>query len=197
MPSHYYSSNQDSKLSLKETKVTARSIVLKIVTSSGVFSKKGIDKGSLLLIERMIIHPGWEILDLGCGYGAIGLFAAKLSGSRVYLVDINERACDIAWMNAKLNKINVIVLNGDIYSPVADKKFDTILINPPQSAGKKVCFKMIEQSKKHLNKDGLLQLVARPNKGGRTLSAKMRDVFGNLEIIAKDYGYAVYISKNL
>lgn len=194
---HYYSQEQESKLVLKSISVNLRGIVLKLVTSSGVFSKKKIDKGTGHLIKNMIIQPGWKILDLGCGYGAIGLFAAKLSNTTPYLTDVNKRACQIANINAKANNIDAIILNGNLYDPVKDMKFDSILINPPQTAGKEVCFSMISGSKQHLNTSGLLQLVARPNKGGKTLSKKMGEVFGNVDTLAKSSGYAVYISKHL
>ena len=82
----------------------------------------------------------------------------------------------------------------DLFSGIPEK-FDTILLNPPQSAGKKLCFQMIEKSKEHLNKEGLLQLVARPRKGGKTLAGKMKEVFGNVEVIAKGAGFSVYASK--
>jgi 16S rRNA (guanine1207-N2)-methyltransferase len=75
--------------------------------------------------------------------------------------------------------------------------FDTILLNPPQTAGKKLCFELIEESKAHLKKDGLLQLVARHNKGGKDLSKKMLEVFGNVEPTAKEAGFRVYVSKRL
>ncbi len=193
---HYFSPQQDSKITLKPVKVTIRNISLNLLTSSGVFSKKGIDAGSYLLIKAMIIKPGWKILDLGCGYGVIGLFAAKISNTIPSLVDINKRACHLAAINSKKNKIDSIVLNGNLYEPIKDLRFDTILINPPQSAGREICFNMIDGSLNHLKKDGLLQLVARPNKGGKTLAAKMKDVYGNLEIIARASGYAVYLSRH-
>lgn len=193
---HYYSKHQDSKIVLKPIKLNIRNVHLNIYTSSGVFAKRAIDKGTSLLIESMIINKGWEALDIGCGYGAVGLAASKISGMPSYLIDINKRATGIAEINAKLNNIKVVVLNGNLYEPLSDKKFDTILINPPQTAGKEICFAMITGSKYHFKEDGLLQLVARPNKGGRTLANKMKEVFGNVYILAKKSGFAVYISKN-
>lgn len=193
---HYYSKEQDSKIVLKPIKLDIRNVHLNIYSSSGVFAKNALDKGTALLIESMILKPGWETLDIGCGYGAVGLVAAKLTGNKAYLTDINKRATDIAAINAKLQKIDVIILNGNLYEPLRDKKFDTILVNPPQTAGKEICFAIIAGSKYHLKKDGLFQLVARPNKGGRTLSSKMKEVFGNVYILAKKAGYAVYVSKN-
>jgi len=194
---HYYSQEQSSKLSLRQLNVTTRGISLEIYTASGTFSKTKIDTGSLLLINSMIIKPGWQVLDLGCGYGVLGLFAAKLAKTSPYLIDINKRAYQLARLNAKINKIKATVLNGNIYEPVKDKRFDTILLNPPQTAGKDVCMAMIDESISHLKKSGLLQLVARPNKGGKSLASRVQQVFGNIKIIAKKSGYAVYVAKHL
>ena len=192
---HYYSEIQTSRLKLKKLKVNLRSINLEIHTSSGIFSPKKIDKGTLILIENMIVKG--KTLDLGCGYGIIGLIASKLTKEKIYLTDINKRACQIAELNIKLNNIkNVKVLQGNLYEPVKDIKFDTILINPPQTAGKEICLTIIKLAKNHLNKNGLLELVARHNKGGKYLSEYMEQIFKNLQTIAKKSGYRVYLSKN-
>jgi 16S rRNA (guanine1207-N2)-methyltransferase len=108
--------------------------------------------------------------------------------------DINT-AVFLARKNIELNKVNAEARESDIFSSIPEK-FDTILLNPPQSAGKELCFRMIEESRQHLKKNGLLQLVARPRKGGRTLAEKMKEVFGNVEVIAKGAGFSVYVSKN-
>ncbi len=113
------------------------------------------------------------------------------------MTDINERAIKLSRMNIKLNNIeNVIVKKSNLYGNI-EGEFDAIIINPPQTAGKKVCFEIIEKAKEHLKKNGLLQLVARHNKGGKELEKKMKEVFGNVEEIGKKSGYRVYISKLL
>jgi 16S rRNA G1207 methylase RsmC len=89
---------------------------------------------------------------------------------------------------------NATVLDSDKYEGI-DKKFDVILLNPPQTAGKETCFDMIEGAKEHLKKGGTLQLVARHQKGGRALSEKMKEVFGNVGVLNRKGGYRVYCSK--
>ena len=109
--------------------------------------------------------------------------------------DVNLRAIGLAIKNVKRNNIkNAEVLESDLFENIKDK-FSTILCNPPQTAGKKVCFDIIEQSKDHLLKNGLLQIVARHNKGGKMLSEKMEEVFGNVEVLGIKSGYRVYYSK--
>jgi len=193
---HYYSEKQTSPLRIKEIKVVLRGNTLQFYTGSGVFSIGKVDKGSEVLIENCIIKEGDNVLDLGCGYGAVGIAIAKAFPSAfVRMADINTRAVMLSKRNAKLNDVrNVEITQGNLYEGV-DGKFNTILINPPQSAGRELCFEMIEKAKDYLKKEGLLQLVARHNKGGKELEKKMDIVFGNVKEIAKKGGYRIYVSE--
>jgi len=197
MTEHYYSEKQTSILRIKEIEVKLKENNLKFNTGSGVFSIGRIDKGTELLIKECIVKPDWRVLDLGCGWGVIGITIAKAFPTTfVLMTDINERAVKLSRMNVKLNNVeNVIVKKSNLYDKVREK-FDTILTNPPQLAGKKICFEIIEKAKNYLKKDGLFQLVARHNKGGKALERKMNEVFGNVKEIGKKGGYRIYISKS-
>ena len=197
MTEHYYSKEQKSQINLKKISARLRDNELEFWTGSGVFSGKKVDKGSELLANECIIKEGWDVLDLGCGYGAVGIAAAKAyPSSNIVMTDINQRAVKIARLNKKMHRLkNISVLQGDAYEKVSGN-FDTILFNPPQTAGKEICFKMIELAKDYLKKGGLLQLVARHNKGGKSLSEKMKLVFGNVRGISKKSGYRIYLSEN-
>ena len=136
-----------------------------------------------------------KILDLGCGYGAVGIAISRaFPESQVLMSDINERAVQISQENARLNKSNAKAVKSDVFENL-HRAFDCILLNPPQSAGKNLCFRMIEESFEHLNAGGSFQLVARHKKGGRTLSEKMHEVFGNCKAIAKSKGFRIYYSE--
>lgn len=193
---HYYSEYQDSELKLKKIKSLLRDKSFEFYTGSGVFSKDKVDKGSALLINSCIIKKKWRVLDLGSGYGAVGIAIARIfSDATVEMVDVNRRAVKLARMNLKLYNIdNAKVFSSDLFAKV-DGKYNSIVVNPPQKAGKDVCFKIIEESKNYLEKTGLLQLVARHNKGGKVLSQKMEEVFGNVKDIGKKSGYRVYVSE--
>jgi len=167
-------------------------IYLKFITSSSVFSKDKVDKGSELLIKES--KSRGKILDLGCGYGAVGICLTKVGDKDVTMSDINERAISLARKNLKLNNAKAKIIKSDLFENIKDK-FDTILSNPPQSAGKKICFQLIQDSFVHLNANGSLQLVARHNKGGKDLAKKMQEVFGNIKSIARKSGYHIYCSK--
>lgn len=194
---HYYSEKQKSELRLNKINAFLKGKNFEFYAGSGVFSMKKIDKGTEILVNNAMIEDGWKILDLGCGYGAVGIAIKRLfQNTKITMADINERAIKLSKMNSKLNNVEIAIIKSNLYDALEKMKFNTILTNPPQSAGKAVCFEIIENAPKHLEKNGLLQLVARHNKGGRQLSKKMKEIFGNVKEIVKKSGYRVYVSEN-
>ncbi|MBI2124549.1 class I SAM-dependent methyltransferase [Candidatus Pacearchaeota archaeon] len=192
---HYYSAEQKSDLHLKKIRQKIRDMDFEFYTASGVFSKEKIDKGTLVLAENMVVGKNAKILDIGCGIGVLGIAAAKIFDAKVVMTDINKRAVMLAKKNLELNNVNAEVCQGNLYEKTKGNDFDVVISNPPQTAGKEVCFQLIEESKNHLKSGGSLQIVARHNKGGKTLSKKMEEVFGNVKVIAKKSGYWVYLSE--
>jgi len=193
--SHYYSEEQESEFRVIKIKDNIRSFDLEFFSAPGVFSKKKIDFGTKLLAENMIVSKGDLVLDMGAGYGVIGITATKL-GAKVTLREINKRACKLMEMNLKLNKVKAEIDQGNLYDGLKGK-FDAVVSNVPQTAGKKICFEIIEKSKTFLKKKGTLQIVVRHNKGGKILSEKMEEIFGNLKVLVKKRGYRVYLSQHL
>ena len=169
---HYYSEQQKSYLKLIKIKQKIKGKEFEFCTAPGVFSKEKIDKGTLVFAENMIINKNSKVLDIGCGIGVLGIAAAALFNSKVVMTDLNERAVMLAKKNIELNNAKAQVFHGNLYEKVQESDFDVTLSNPPQTAGKELCFKLIEQSKNHLKSYASLQLVARHNTGGKTLSKK-------------------------
>lgn len=198
MPSQYYDKNQSSEKKIRIINDTLRGKNLEFYTSSGVFSIKRIDDGTKLLIENCVIEKSWKILDLGCGYGPIGVSLKKADPSLdVYMVDVNDRAVELAKKNSTINSVDVNISSGSLFSPFPEIKFDSILCNPPYIAGRDFVFSIITGSRSHLKTGGVLQIVARHNKGGRMIEKKMNEVFLNVSCLAKGKGYRVYVSKLL
>ncbi|MBI2101405.1 class I SAM-dependent methyltransferase [Candidatus Woesearchaeota archaeon] len=191
---HYFSEKQESPLTLKKIRQKIKGIDFEFYASSGVFSKEKIDKGTLVLAENMQVSENSDVLDIGCGIGVLGIAAAKLFNANVEMGDINKRAVMLAKRNAVLNGVKAEIYQGNLFEKIRKNDFDVVLSNPPQTAGKEICFELIEKSKNYLKNNGNLQLVARHNKGGKTLSKKMGEVFGNVKVIAKKSGYWVYLS---
>lgn len=144
----------------------------------------------------MRVRNSDSVLDLGCGYGAVGIVASGIA-KNVLMTDVNRRALKYAQKNLEYNRINGAEIRySDLYSHITDKLFDVILVNPPISTGMQVCYSIINGAKKYLSPGGTLQLVARHAKGGERLEAKMKEVFGNVTTLAKSGGFRVYLSEN-
>lgn len=164
------------------------------VTDRGVFGREAVDAGSRLLIETMRIAPTAQILDVGCGYGPVGLVAAVLaSAGRAVLVDVNERAVRLAAENAALNNVsNVEILLGDGSTPVAGRTFDVALMNPPIRAGRATLLRLVREVWDILRPGGRLVFVVRTAQGARTLAREVAAIFGTVTELAKESGYRVY-----
>ncbi|HHV28226.1 MAG TPA: class I SAM-dependent methyltransferase [Clostridium sp.] len=163
--------------------------VIKLNTDAGVFSKKKVDFGSDLLI-RSIPPIAGNILDIGCGYGVIGISLALLNpNSKITMIDINERAVDLASENIRLNGIaNANVLKSDGFSNVTGT-FEAIVSNPPIRTGKKVIYPIFENSINFLNPGGSIYLVIQKKQGANSAIDFLKSVYGNCEVINKKGGY--------
>ena len=193
MAEHYFTEKPSSERSIKEITMDIRGIPFRFRTDRGVFSRGRLDRGTRLLIEAMNLDGVKKVLDLGCGYGPIGIAAAKLSpGSEVVMVDVNSRACELARENVKLNRLaNAKVLPGNGFEPVRGMKFDLILCNPPIRAGKSVVFPLISEAREFLEPGGSLLVVARTKQGSKSILKHMSEVFDVASEIEKGGGYRV------
>jgi len=194
---HYFARKPRSKPRFGLIRTCLRGVFFEFVTASGVFSKKRVDLGTGLLIESMIIPEKGSVLDVGCGYGPVGIVMAALNrGLQVFMVDVNERAVWLARENAKRNSAhNVTVKEGFLYEPVKGLKFNSIVSNPPVSAGLKVVLPIIEQAPAHLESGGLFQIVVRSKIAGKRLKDVMEETFGNADVLARESGYRVLLSR--
>lgn len=194
---HYYS--QNPSVSHDENKISYKlnDAELEFITDAGVFSKKRVDFGSDLLINSVPQITG-EILDIGCGYGTIGISLSRLNPtSTVTMIDINERAVDLTKRNINLNNANnAKVLQSDGFANV-DGKFDVIVSNPPIRTGKKVIYPIFEQSINYLNTNGSIYIVIQKKQGSKSAFDKLESIFGNCEVINKDAGYWILKSTKM
>ncbi len=195
--SHYFAKKPAVKPKYGLIRTYLRGRYFEFLTSSGVFSPKKIDLGTKLLIESAIIPEEGSVLDLGCGYGPVGITVAAFNPKlHVVMVDINELAIKLARKNAERNYVkNVEIKHGYLYEPVKNRKFNAILCNPPISAGKKVVHPVITEAPEHLTENGSLQIVVRSKIGGKALSKLMKETFGNVEVLARKSGYRILMSR--
>lgn len=192
--SMYFAENPDSKHDLKEIEVTLLGETFHFLTDSGVFSKRMVDYGSQVLLNALTLKPKKKLLDLGCGYGPLGISLAKVQGISPTMVDVNQRALDLAKKNAAKNRIEATIFQSFIYDAV-EETFDYIISNPPIRAGKEVVHAIISESPNYLNDGGHLTIVIQKKQGAPSAKKKMEEVFGNVEILRKDKGYYVLQSE--
>lgn len=186
---HYYTKNPQIPHDINIIDFNIRDLKLQFFTDAGVFSKRGVDYGSRVMLETLPELYG-KVLDLGCGYGAIGITVAKLNpGCRVTMIDINERAVQLTAQNIKLNRAdNAECFQSDAFENVKDM-YDIILCNPPIRTGKKVIYPMFENSIKFMNPEGALYIVIQKKQGANSAKEKLQEIYGNCEVINRDGGY--------
>ncbi|HHY82136.1 MAG TPA: class I SAM-dependent methyltransferase [Clostridiales bacterium] len=194
---HYYTHDPQSPHDIKSIAFSANDINLVLYTDTGVFSRDKVDYGSEAMIKSLPRLTG-KILDLGCGYGVIGLSIAKMNpDAHVTMVDINQRAVELAVKNIERNKIkNAEAYVSDGFQKV-DGLFNAIVSNPPIRAGKSVIYPLFEESINYLHPGGSLYLVIQKKQGAKSAVDKLISVFGNCEVINKKGGYWILKSSKL
>jgi 16S rRNA (guanine1207-N2)-methyltransferase len=194
MPEHYYSRTQKVESDPKFWDYTLKNTPFRFKTDNGVFSKREVDFGSRLLIEAFIMPlAAGPVLDVGCGYGPIGLSIAKTNQDRVvHMIDVNERALALAKENAELNQIrNVDVYESDRLENVKEGNFSAVLTNPPIRAGKQVVHEIFEQSFQHLLPGGELWVVIQKKQGAPSAIEKLKELFSDVMVVDKEKGYFI------
>lgn len=194
MSNHYYTKNPETESKESSWSFRLRDREFRFISDSGVFSKKTVDFGSRLLIESVQLSEevAGDILDVGCGYGPMGLALAHAYPERlVEMVDVNERAMSLARRNAEANNIrNVKIYESNTYDQVPHgRQFAAIVSNPPIRAGKQVVHRILAEAHGHLLPGGTLTVVIQKKQGAPSAEQKMLEVFGNAEVIARDKGY--------
>lgn len=196
MSNHYYSEKQDElKSNPNNYTFNFRNNKMIFTSDIGVFSKKYIDFGSYTLIDAFAPDSSKKtLLDVGCGYGPIGITLSKLYPYlNIKMIDINERAVSLAKKNIEQNKAqNVEVLKSNIYEKInEDEKYDYILTNPPIRAGKKVIYEIYDGALKHLNENGQLWVVIQKKQGAPSTISHLEEKFCNCEVVCKEKGYFI------
>jgi len=194
---HYFATlpKSEAKFGLVSTQLRGESF--KFLTASSVFSKKQVDPGTRLLIEVMRLPQTGIVLDVGCGYGAVGIaVAASNMRLQVIMTDVNMRAVQLARRNIKINKVsNAEVRYGYFYQPVKETMFNCVLTNPPVSAGMETVKTIMTQAPKVMASGATFQMVIRSKIGSKTLPSILNDIFGNCEVLARKSGYRVLIAE--
>ena len=193
--SHYFQDDPNLASNIKTISFEVNGITMNLLTDNGVFSKGRVDEGSLAFLKVILpLDLGKNILDLGCGYGTIGLtLAIAKKDARVTLADVNARAVALCKRNADAMNLSqrVTILQSDIYEKI-EGPYDSIVVNPPIRAGKKVTYAMYEGAKQYLIDGGSLFIVIRKAQGAESAAKYIESIFGNIMMLDRHKGYHIY-----
>ena len=195
---HYFTNNTNLKSELKKIVYKINDREFTFFSDNGVFSKERIDFGSNLLIETIINNTNkdnLECLDVGCGYGLIGIVLSKILNYKFDMVDVNKRAVHLANMNIPENKLKdrVKAFESNIYDNVPSS-YDLIVTNPPIRAGKTVVYQILDEAINHLKDDGELWLVIRKEQGAKSTIEHLKDRY-SVNIMERKKGFYIIMAK--
>lgn len=194
---HYFTNNENLKSELITIVYKCDDNEFTFFSDNGVFSKRKIDFGSNLLIETIIKNvnkSNLDILDVGCGYGLIGISLAKMLNSHVLMSDINNRALHLTEKNILHNNVDGKVVESDAYDNITGN-YDLIVTNPPIRAGKKQVYRILDDASNHLKKDGELWLVIRKEQGAKSTIEHLKERY-QVNIMEKSKGFYIIMAKN-
>lgn len=194
MDDHYFARDPRAPHDRRLIELRLRDEHYRFWTDRGVFSRGRVDRGSRLVLEGVELPPQGRFLDLGAGYGVLGIvLARRRPRARVDLVEQNRRAAGLARENLRLNGVtNARVLEGDGFAPVAGERYELIVCNPPLRAGRRLIQSWIDQAWDHLTPGGRLYLVARTRQGALTLEDLVARRFGSVVEAARGGGFRLF-----
>ena len=192
MNDYYYTRNPQSESHRTACDFTYRGVSLRFETDAGVFSRGEVDTGTRLLLEALPETLSGEVLDLGCGWGVIGISIARVwPETHVTMADVNLRALELSRENAKSNHAVVDCVESDGMAALSGRVFNTIVTNPPIRAGKQVIYQMFSDAAKQLAPDGALYLVVRKQQGAESCIRYLQTLFPSVEKIQRSGGFWV------
>ncbi len=185
-----YFDNVSLPSEIKKISVNILSARLELSTDNGVFSKDKLDFGTRLLLENLPLEEvRGKVLDVGCGYGPIGLYLASTTDCSIDMCDVNRRALHLAKMNAKENHLSVSIFESDCYQKIVDL-YNIIITNPPIRAGKKVVYQILMGAKEHMTSNGILFCVIHKDQGAKSTISDLEKLY-NVTILKKNKGFFV------
>lgn len=189
---HYFSEDNNTlKSNPQVIAFCMNNTPLKFKTDNGVFSKNGLDRGTEILLKYLDIDESVKTcLDLGCGYGTIGIYMNKKYDVLVDMIDINQRAIDLSINNVELNNAVANVYKSDGFSNV-NKTFDLIITNPPIRAGKEVIYRFFRESVSHLNEHGSMVIVINKKHGAESTIRFLKTLYLDVEVLGRKKGFYV------
>ena len=193
---HYFENDENIKTKESKKEVIIGGRRYQFITDNGVFSKKGLDFGTRTLLESLDLSKiDGNVLDIGCGYGPIGIYVASNTKANVHMIDINKRSLGLAVKNAELNKANVFIYESNAYENITEK-FDYIISNPPIRVGKKILYSILFDAKKYLKTNGELWIVIHKDQGAKSVMKDLEKEY-TVTLVTKNKGFYIICCANI
>ena len=191
--SHYFLHDESLKSNEYMIKYSFKNVDFHLTSNNGVFSKNKLDVGTSIFIETLLnLNLNGKILDLGCGYGPIGITLKYFNSNlEICFSDVNSSCVELTKKNLELYKILGNVLISDGFKNIQDT-FDYILFNPPIRIGKTKIFEIYDEAFNHLNQSGHFLIVIRKDKGAESHKKYLDSKFSKSNLLKRDKGYHVY-----
>lgn len=188
---HYYTDDQKELLNRKEITFRFLSFEYNFITADNIFSKDGVDYGTNFLLKTSF-NEGFkgEVLDYGCGYGVVGIVLSK-NEYDVFGLDVTDRALELSRINNELNKTNFKVSKVTEDLAQYNNRFNTVLLNPPIRAGKKIIYQMFENAYNFLNHNGEMFIVIKKQHGAESALKFLKTLFDEVLVLKKSKGYFI------
>lgn len=188
---HYFTNNQQLKSEFRNIHINIMNKDFDFISDLGVFSKDKIDYGSKLLVTSYLNEnkKSVDILDMGCGYGFMGIVITSITNSNVTMCDINKRAIHLSKINGKKNNVKITCIESNVYNNISSK-YDVIITNPPIRAGKNIVRNILFGAFEHLKLTGELWFVMRKNHGVKSMIKELNQKY-LVEIINRSKGFYV------
>lgn len=192
---HYFTNDEALKSEVKETKIHIINRAYVFYTDHGVFARNGLDFGTHLLLDTVLKEKiSGDVLDLGCGYGPIGVVIKKeREDTQVDMIDVNLRSMALSCKNAEANGVDVHVFESDGYEKI-DRTYDYIISNPPIRVGKKKLYELLFGAKDHLKPGGALWIVIHKDQGAKSTCDALKKEY-EVEIKNKDKGFFIICAR--
>ena len=192
----YFENDQHIKSEIKKTTFLIRNHEYVFYTDNGVFAKKGLDLGTHLLLESVLNQNiSGRVLDLGCGYGPIGIVLKhEFPDACIDMTDVNLRALELARKNVQENKVDVHIFESYGYEKI-DEKYQYIISNPPIRVGKKVLYDLLIGAKEYLVANGELWIVIHKDQGAKS-TLKELEKYYQVEVVNKSHGFFIIVARN-
>lgn len=192
MANQYFENNENLGSEIKEISYYFRGTKIMFYADNGVFSKSGIDFGSNLLLKTVNLSGAKNVLDVGCGYGTIGVTLAKMNPEMsVTMVDVNLRAIGLCKRAIEINRLsNAVAFESNVYENI-NGVFDVVVSNPPIRAGKSVVHGIILGAYNHLNDGGSMWCVIQKKQGAESAKKALKSLYKSVEVVEKDKGYEI------